>query len=100
MAEVLALQTLTKFGQIFEKISKRFSLAEVPLVYEVLPMLARLRRDLMQMKSNESLPNIIRIAVMASLLILEKYDERYEQTEVYKIAVGMCWGSDGQSPAE
>jgi len=53
-------------------------------------MLARLRRDLVQMKGDESLPNIIRIAAMASLLILEKYDERYEKTEVYKIAVGEC----------
>jgi len=77
-----------EIGQIFEKISRHFSFAEVPLVYEVLLMLARLRRDLLQMKGDESLPNIIRIAAMASLLILEKYDDRYEQTEVYKIAVG------------
>ena len=77
-------------GQIFEKISRRFSLSEVPLVYEVLPMLARLRRDLLQMKEDDSLLDIIRVAAMASLLILEKYDDRYEQTEVYKIAVGKC----------
>ena len=77
-------------GQIFEKISRRFSLSEVLLVYEVLPMLTRLHRDLLQMKEDDSLPDIIRVAAMASLLILEKYDNRYEQTEVYKIAVGKC----------
>ena len=77
-------------GQIFDKISRRFSLAEVPLVYEVLPMLACLRRDLLQMKGDETLPDIIRIAAIASLLILEKYDNRYKQTEVYQIAVGKC----------
>jgi len=53
-------------------------------------MLARLRRDLIQMQANVSLPSVIRIAAMASLLILNKYDERYDQTEVYKIAVGKC----------
>lgn len=78
------------FGQIFEMISKHFSLAEAPLVYEVLPMLACLRQDLAQMKNNESLPNIIRISAIASLLILKKYDKHYEQTEVYKIAVSKC----------
>jgi len=75
--------------QIFEKISKRFSQAEVPLVYEVLPMLARLRRDLQQMSDNSGLPNVIRIAAIAGLLVLDKYDARLQDTEVYRIALGM-----------
>lgn len=75
-------------NQIFEKISKRFSQAEVPLVYEVLPMMARLRRDLEQMRDDTGLPNVIRIAAIAGLLVLNKYDVRFQDTEVYRIALG------------
>lgn len=104
LARVPGPEILMNVGQIFDKISRRFSLAEVPLVYEVLPMLARLRRDLMQVKDDVTLPNIVRIAAMASLLILEKYDDRYEQTEVYRIAVGRYrelngWGHTDEYPA-
>jgi len=79
---------VTITNQIFEKISKRFSQAEVPLVYEVLPMLARLRRDLQQMSDNDGLPNVIRIAAIAGLLVLDKYDARLQDTEIYRIALG------------
>lgn len=79
---------VTAANQIFEKISKRFSQAEVPLVYEVLPMLVRLCRDLQQMCDNSGLPNVIRIAAIAGLLVLDKYDVRFQDTEVYRIALG------------
>jgi len=85
---LLALVIVITTKQIFEKISKRFSQAEVPLVYEVLPMLARLRRDLQQMSNNKGLPNVIRIAAIAGLLVLNKYDARFQDTEVYRIALG------------
>ena len=79
---------VTILNQIFEKISKRFSQAEVPLVYEVFPMLARLRRDLQQMCDSSVLPNVIRIAAIAGLLVLDKYDTRFQDSEIYKIALG------------
>lgn len=82
------LVMVTIFGQIFEKISKHFSQVEVPLVYEVLPMLARLRRDLQQSSDDSGLPNVIRIAAIAGLLVLDKYDARFQGTEVYRIALG------------
>ena len=94
LPKLLAVITVTIATQIFEKVSKRFSQAEVPLIYEVLPMLVRLRRDLQQMSDNSRLPNVIRIAAIAGLLVLDKYDARFQDTEVYRIALGkFTWTS-------
>lgn len=51
-------------------------------------MLARLRRDLQQMCDDSVLPNVIRIAAIAGLLVLDKYDTRFQDSEIYKIALG------------
>jgi len=51
-------------------------------------MLARLRRDLQQMSNNSELPNVIRIAAIVGLLVLDKYDARLQDTEVYRVALG------------
>lgn len=51
-------------------------------------MMARLRRDLEQMRDDTGLPNVIRIAAIAGLLVLNKYDVRFQDTEVYRIALG------------
>ncbi|KAJ7060829.1 hypothetical protein C8F01DRAFT_988053, partial [Mycena amicta] len=76
--------------EIFEDITKLFSRAEVPLVYEVIPMLESLEDQLTNMRGDVTLPNVIRIAAMAGLLVVGKYYALTDDTEVYRIAIIMC----------
>ncbi|KAJ7019651.1 hypothetical protein C8F04DRAFT_975384 [Mycena alexandri] len=76
--------------QVFEDITKLFSQAEVPLVYEVIPMLEALEDELTNMRDDASLPDVIRIAAIAALLVIGKYYALSDDTEVYRIAIIMC----------
>ncbi|KAJ7723017.1 hypothetical protein DFH07DRAFT_932289 [Mycena maculata] len=76
--------------QVFEDITKLFSKAEVPLVYEVIPMLEALEDELTNMRDDASQPDFIRIAAIAGLLVIGKYYALSDDTEVYRIAIIMC----------
>ncbi|KAF8151169.1 hypothetical protein K438DRAFT_1623955, partial [Mycena galopus ATCC 62051] len=75
---------------IFEDITKLFSRAEVPLIYEVIPMLEDLEDQLTNMSIDASLPTVIRIASIAALIVVGKYYALTDDTEVYRIAMIMC----------
>jgi hypothetical protein len=73
--------------QIFEDITRLFSRAEVPLVYEVIPMLENLEDQLTNIRNDASLPDVIRIAAIAALIVVGKYYALTDDTEVYRIAI-------------
>jgi hypothetical protein len=77
--------------QIFEHITLLFSQAEVPLVHEVIPILEAMEHDLAKVRDSGELPNVIRIAAIAGLLVVSKYYALTDDNEVYRIAIGMYW---------
>lgn len=73
--------------QVFEDITKLFSRAEVPLVYEVIPILEELEATLTNIRNDATLPNVICIAAMAALIVVGKYYALTDDCEVYRIAI-------------
>jgi hypothetical protein len=65
-----------------------FSRAEVPLIYEVIPMLETMEHQLVAVREAGDLPNVIRIAAQAALLVISKYYALTDDNEVYRIAIG------------
>lgn len=61
----------------------------MPLVHEVVPMLILLEERLENIRDSSDLPKVIRIAAIASLLVVEKYSKLSELSEVYRIAMGV-----------
>jgi hypothetical protein len=68
-----------------------FSRAEVPLIVEALPMLDAIEEALVHIRDDEEedLPNVIRVAAHAALLLLDKYFSLTDECEVYRIAIGI-----------
>ncbi|KAJ6600177.1 hypothetical protein B0H10DRAFT_1824761, partial [Mycena sp. CBHHK59/15] len=75
---------------VFEDITLLFLQAEVPLIYEVIPMLEALEDELTNMRNDASLPAVIRIAAIAALLVVGKYYALSDDADVYRIAIIMC----------
>ncbi|KAJ6619310.1 hypothetical protein B0H10DRAFT_1793912 [Mycena sp. CBHHK59/15] len=76
--------------EIFKDLTRLFSQAEVPLIYEVIPMLERLEEELTNVRDDPNLPTVIRIAAVAGLLVVGKYYALTDDAEVYRIAIIMC----------
>ena len=53
-------------------------------------MLIELEDRLENIRDTTELPKVLRIAAIASLLVVEKYSKLSELSEVYRIAMGMC----------
>ncbi|TFY82246.1 hypothetical protein EWM64_g1767 [Hericium alpestre] len=75
---------------IFQNITDLFSRAEVPLIHEVIPMLEELEHVLDKVYEDFTLPNVIRIAARAALIMVGKYYALSDDNEVYRIAMAMC----------
>ena len=60
----------------------------VPLVHEVIPILEAMEHDLAKVRDSRELPNVIRIAAIAGLLVVSKYYALTDDNEVYCIAIG------------
>jgi len=54
-------------------------------------MLTNLETRLANVRDASSLPTVIRIAAIASLLVVEKYSKLSDLMEVYRIAMGVCF---------
>ncbi|TFY77502.1 hypothetical protein EWM64_g6511 [Hericium alpestre] len=80
-------EELTEVLVIFQEITDLFSRAEVPLVHEVVPMLEDLEHQLDGVYRDVSVPNVIRIAARAALLMVGKYYALLDDNEVYCIAM-------------
>jgi hypothetical protein len=76
-----------------------FSQSQVPLIADVLPMLdsieqsMKLVRDHIPDEEDEddpSVPNVVRVAAQAVLLLIDKYYSLMKDCELYVIAIGKC----------
>ncbi|KAG1821484.1 hypothetical protein EV424DRAFT_1272293, partial [Suillus variegatus] len=76
--------------EIFDDLTNRFSQAEVPLVYEVIPMLEKLEHMMVEVSRDVELSAIVRIAALAALEVIGKYYALTDDNEVYRIAIIMC----------
>ena len=79
--------------QIFKDLSDLFSAAEVPLAHEVIPMLEAMEHDLTKVRDSSELPEVIRVAAIAGLLVISKYYALTDDNEVYRIAISALFCS-------
>ena len=84
-------EQLLEVLEVFDTITHQFSQAEVPLVYEVIPMLERLEHSMVKVREAYSEPAVIRIAAEAALTMIGKYYALTDDNEVYRIAIGKLW---------
>lgn len=77
--------------QIFDEPTKLFSKAEVPLISEALPMLVSMKEQLIGVREDESLRDIVRVAAQAAVVVLEKYLDLMMDSEMYLLAIGTCF---------
>jgi hypothetical protein len=77
---------LTLF-EIFNELTNLFSKSDVPLIFEVIPMLEHLEHALDQIYNAKDEPPVIRIAAQAALQVVGKYYALTDDNEVYRIAI-------------
>ncbi|KAG2047110.1 hypothetical protein BDR06DRAFT_898032, partial [Suillus hirtellus] len=83
-------QRLLILFKIFNKVTNLFSKANVPLIYEVIPMLKHLEHALDQIYNAKDEPPVIWIAAQAALQVVGKYYALTDDNEVCHIAIIMC----------
>ncbi|KAG2342538.1 hypothetical protein BDR05DRAFT_886329, partial [Suillus weaverae] len=72
------------------ELTNLFSKANVPLIYEVIPMLEKLEHALDRIYNAEDESPVVRIATQAALQVVGKYYALADDNEVYRIAIIMC----------
>lgn len=60
-------------------------------MHEVIPILELLETDLTKVRDSSDLPDIIRVAAIAALLVVGKYYALTDESEVYHIAISKEW---------
>jgi hypothetical protein len=80
----LLIQVLFK---LFNELTNLFSKANVPLIYEVIPMLEKLEHALDRIYNAKDEPPVVRIAAQAALQVVGKYYALTDDNEVYRIAI-------------
>ena len=75
---------------MFEEPTKLFSQSQVPLIADVLPMLDSIEKSMTLVRDDEDreLPNVVRVAAQAVLLLIDKYYSFMKDCELYVIAIG------------
>ncbi|KAI6009210.1 hypothetical protein EDC04DRAFT_2499307, partial [Pisolithus marmoratus] len=81
---------LSAILELFEALTLRFSRADMPLVYEVIPMLEHLEHMMTRVHDAPRELPVVRIAAKAALLMIGKYYALTDDSEVYRIAIAMC----------
>ncbi|KAG2337687.1 hypothetical protein BDR05DRAFT_764609 [Suillus weaverae] len=74
--------------ELFNNLTNIFSQAEVPLIYEVAPMLENLEHALDRVYNATEEPAVVRIAAKAALQVVGKYYALTDANEVCRIAIG------------
>jgi hypothetical protein len=76
--------------QIFEDATKLFSTSEVPLIVDAVPILEENGDSLQAVCDDEDdeLPNVVRVAAQAALLLTHKYSLLSADCKLYQIAIG------------
>lgn len=82
------VEKLLEVLEVSGTITHQFSQAEVPLVYEVIPMLERLEHSMVTIQDAPSEPAVIYVAAEASLTMIGKYYALTGDNEAYRIAIG------------
>jgi len=79
--------------QVFEEPTKLFSKAQVPLITEVLPILDAIEKSMTRVCNDPEgeLPNVVRVAAKAALLMIKKYFSLMSKCDLYIIAIGMSF---------
>jgi hypothetical protein len=77
---------------VFDEMTKLFSQSQVPLIAEVLPMLDSIEKSMTLVRDDDDseLPNVVRVAAQAVLLLIDKYYRLMKDCELYVIAIGEC----------
>jgi hypothetical protein len=85
--------------QLFEPLTLRFSQKGIPLIAEVLDDLDQLEDALVKVRDTvwwpaaggirDDVPEIIRVAAQAALLVLNKYHSLFDKCKIYPIAIGL-----------
>lgn len=95
LREVLMVSVFTicflyiiNFSKILEEPTKIFSRAEVPLIADVIPMMFDVQQALINASNDASLPDVLRIAAHAGVIVCEKYLALTDECEAYWIAIG------------
>jgi hypothetical protein len=62
----------------------------VPLIADVLPMLDSIEKSMTLVRDDDDseLPNVVRVAAQAALLLIDKYYSLMKDCELYVIAIG------------
>ena len=63
-------------------------------------MLIELEEQLENIRDAMVLPKVIQIAAIAGLLVVEKYAKLSELSEMYHIAMGLCFTFTRHSPSD
>ncbi|KAF8881192.1 hypothetical protein BD779DRAFT_1445737, partial [Infundibulicybe gibba] len=77
---------------LFEEVTKIFSMAEVPLIVDVISTLEELREGLMAARDDteNDVSDIVRVACQAGILLIDKYSTFANNCDIYLIAIVMC----------
>ena len=77
---------------MFDEPTKLFSQSQVPLIADVLPMLDSIEKSMTLVHDDDDneLPNVVRVAAQAVLLLIDKYYSLMKDCELYVIAIGKC----------
>lgn len=83
---------------VFDEPTRLFSQVEVPLIPDVVPMLYEMEMSFLRIRDADGpsfddlqqvrLPNTIRVAAQAALLLINKYFSLTDECELYQIAIG------------
>jgi len=75
---------------VFDGPTKLFSQSQVPLIADVLPMLDSIEKSMTLVRDNDDhdLPDVVRVAAQAVLLLIDKYYSLIKDCELYIIAIG------------
>lgn len=63
----------------------------MPLIVDAVPMLEAIEESMVAVRddSDAELPNVVRIAAQAALLLIDKYSIFTSDCELYQIAIGL-----------
>ena len=63
----------------------------MPLIVDAVPMLEAIEESMVAVRddSDAKLPNVVRIAAQAALLLIDKYSIFTSDCELYQIAIGL-----------
>ncbi|KAF5315255.1 hypothetical protein D9619_006958 [Psilocybe cf. subviscida] len=77
---------------LFKGTTELFSKSQVPLIVDVIPMLEQIREGLIGARDDKDneVPNVVRVACQAGILLVDKYSTFTADCPVYPISIVLC----------